>query len=133
MTARASLCSASWRRSYTTFAYTNLAVHGGETITTSFTVTNTGSRNGADVPQLYLTAAAGEQRMRLLGFERIELTPGESRQVTITADPRLLARFDAGDGRWHIAEGNHEIALATAADTPVLTADVTMEARAFGH
>ena len=75
--------------SYTTFAYTNLAVHGGETITTSFTLMNTGSRYGADVPQLYLTAAAGEQRMRLLGFERIELTPGESRQVTITADPRL--------------------------------------------
>jgi beta-glucosidase len=119
--------------SYTTFAYSDLAMQGGETITAGFTVTNTGSRSGADVPQLYLTAAAGEQRTRLLGFERVELAPGESRQVTITADPRLLARFDGADGRWHIAGGTHEVALGSAADTPVLTADVAMEARAFGR
>jgi beta-glucosidase len=36
-------------------------------------------RAGADVPQLYLTEAAGDARMRLLGFERVELQPGESR------------------------------------------------------
>jgi beta-glucosidase len=68
-------------------------------------VTNTGARDGADVPQLYLIQGAGDQRMRLLGFERVELRPGESRRVTMTADPRLLARFDAGTGRWRITEG----------------------------
>ena len=44
--------------------------------------------------QLYLTNAPDEKRMRLLGFDRVELAPGASRRVTITADPRLLARFD---------------------------------------
>jgi hypothetical protein len=34
--------------------------------------------------------------VRLLGFERVELRPGESRQVSVTADPRLLAHFDVG-------------------------------------
>jgi beta-glucosidase len=68
---------------YTTFAYEGLAV---EDLTATFTVTNTGARAGADVPQLYLT----EPRMRLLGFDRVELAPGESRTVTITADPRLV-------------------------------------------
>jgi len=89
--------------SYTTFAYRDLTVDG---TSATFTVTNTGDGAGADVPQLYLT----EPRMRLLGFERVELAPGESRTVTITAEPRVLAPFGGG-----------AIAVATAADAPVLT------------
>jgi beta-glucosidase len=73
--------------SYTTFAHSDLRGSGGDTVTATFTVTNTGDREGADVPQLYLTEAAGHERVRLLGFERVELQPGESRQVTVTADP----------------------------------------------
>ena len=90
--------------SYTTFSYNNLAVSGGETITATFTVTNTGKVAGADVPQLYLTEAAGEKRVRLLGFERVSLKPGESKRVTIAVDQRLLARFDGknGLGQWRI-------------------------------
>jgi beta-glucosidase len=104
--------------SYTTFAYDDVELTGGETVTAAFTVTNTGTRAGADVPQLYLTAP----RTRLLAFERVELEPGESRRVTLTAEPRLLARFR--DGRWAIDDGDHEVALATAADAPVLTGRV---------
>src|SRR5215472_127753 len=79
--------------SYTSFGYRDLQADGGETVTAAFTVTNTGDRKGADVPQVYLTSAPDGPRMRLLGFERVELEPGESRTVTVTADPRLLARF----------------------------------------
>lgn len=63
-------------------------------MTATFTVTNTGKRAGADVPQVYLTGAGDTKSMRLLGFERVELQPGESKEVTVSADPRLLARFD---------------------------------------
>src|SRR5689334_24042292 len=73
---------------YTSFSYSDLELIADETITASFTVTNTGHRPGADVPQLYLTKAAGNRRLRLLGFERVELLPGESRRVTISTDPR---------------------------------------------
>jgi beta-glucosidase len=45
--------------SYTSFSYSDLKLSGGETITAGFTVTNTGKRDGADVPQLYLTEAGG--------------------------------------------------------------------------
>ena len=121
--------------SYTSFAYRDLQVQGGETVTASFTVTNTGQREGADVPQLYLTQAADGKRMRLLGFERVVLKPGESKRVTVTADPRLLARFDGktGLGQWRITAGNYRIALGrSAADLP-LQAEVKLAARTFGQ
>src|SRR5262249_33639054 len=118
--------------SYTSFAYRDLKVSGGDTVTATFTVTNTGQREGADVPQLYLTDAPGEKRMRLLGFERVSLRPGESRQVTITADPRLLARFDGKAGRWRIAGGTHRGALGKSASDLVLTAEAPLAARVFG-
>jgi beta-glucosidase len=119
--------------SYTTFSYNNLTVNGGETITASFTVTNTGSREGADVPQLYLTEAAGDKRMRLLGFERVALEPGESKRATVTADPRLLARFDSAAARWRIAEGAHRVAVGRSASDLVLTADAALTPRLFGN
>jgi beta-glucosidase len=119
--------------SYTTFAYRDLKVSGGETITATYTVTNTGKVAGADVPQIYLTDAAGEKRMRLLGFERVELAPGASRTVTVSADPRLLARFDDAAKQWRIAEGSYRIALGKSADELVLTADASLPARLFGR
>jgi beta-glucosidase len=117
---------------YTTFEYSNLEIEGGETITATVTVRNTGEREGADVPQLYLTEAAGDKRMRLLGFERAELQPGESRQVTLTADPRLLARFDGDAGQWRIDEGTYKVAVGKAADTLELTAETTLKDARFG-
>jgi len=70
--------------------------------------------------------------MRLLGFERVELAPGESRRVTVTPDPRLLARFDGAAGKWRIAEGTHRVALGKSAEEFVLAADATPAARLFG-
>ncbi|MGE3875237.1 MAG: glycoside hydrolase family 3 C-terminal domain-containing protein [Parvibaculaceae bacterium] len=118
--------------SYTTFSYGDLKVSGGETITAAFTVTNKGERTGADVPQLYLTGAPDGNRMRLLGFERVELKPGESRQVALTADPRLLARFDIGAGQWRIAGGEYAIALGKSAGDPVLDGRAELTERLFG-
>ena len=117
--------------SYTTFSYSALSVTGGETLTATFTVTNIGQREGVDVPQVYLTQAAGDMRMRLLGFERVELKAGESRRVTVTADPRLMARFDAGVDRWRIAEGSYNVALGKSAVAPVLTGAASLKPRLF--
>jgi beta-glucosidase len=118
--------------SYTTFDYSDLTVEGDDTITATFTVTNTGDHAGADVPQLYLTSAAGDKRTRLIGFERVELKPGESRGVTLTADRRLLAQFDVDAGQWHIAEGSYTIALGSAADALDLTGETTLTEASFG-
>lgn len=119
--------------SYTSFDYGNLQVSGGETVTATFTVTNTGTRAGADVPQIYLTGVGQTKRLRLLGFERVELQPGESKQVTVTADPRLLARFDDEARQWRIEGGSYEVALAKSAGAPVLTAQTQLGSRLFGN
>jgi beta-glucosidase len=118
---------------YTTFEYGDLVVEGGDTISASFTVQNTGQRAGADVPQLYLTAAPDGRRVRLLGFERVALEPGESRRVAISADARLLARFEAATGRWHVAPGTHRIAVGRNAEEMVLTGGVELASRRFGN
>jgi beta-glucosidase len=116
--------------SYTSFEYSDLELTGGDTITATFVVTNTGDCRGAEVPQLYLTSAAGEPRMRLLGFERVELEPAESRPVTIVADRRLLARFDSPTGRWHVSEGTYQVGLGAAADDIAATAHTVLSAGA---
>ena len=103
--------------SYTTFAYANPKVTGGETLNVSFDVTNTGQRAGKDAPQVYLTSAAGQATQRLIGFEKIALKPGETRRVTVTADPRLLASFDTKANRWTLTGGDYQVAVgASSAD-----------------
>jgi beta-glucosidase len=110
--------------SYTIFSYSEFEVTGGETITASFTVTNTGKREGADVPQVYLTHDPKHARLRLIGFERVSLKPGESCRVTIKADPRLLAHFNNEKDEWHLAAGTYAVALSRSATEPCATADV---------
>ncbi|MBV8401058.1 MAG: glycoside hydrolase family 3 protein [Acetobacteraceae bacterium] len=118
--------------SYTSFAYSDLVVSADENVTASFIVTNIGSRHGADVPQLYLANVSGQTRMRLLGFERVSLQAGESKRVSVTADPRLLARFDVGARRWRIADGTYEIALGKSANDLSMSAEVHLANRLFG-
>jgi beta-glucosidase len=118
--------------SFTSFAYRDLEASGGETITASFTVANTGAREGAEAAQIYLTQGAGEQRMRLLGFERVSLEPGQSKRVTVTADPRLIGRFGGSAGRWRLAAGRYRIAVGKSAADLSLHAEVWLAARLFG-
>ncbi|HEY9854086.1 MAG TPA: beta-glucosidase [Stenomitos sp.] len=119
--------------SYTSFAYRDFTVSAGEALSASFTVQNVGPRAGADVPQVYLTAAPEGKRARLLGFERVELRPGEARRVTVPLDPRLLARFDSKAGRWRLAKGTYRLALGKNATELVQAAHLTMDSRLFGH
>jgi beta-glucosidase len=78
-----------------------------------------------------LTAAPDGQRLRLLGFERVELEPGAVRRVTIEADPRLVARYDGGAGSWRITPGGYAVAVGASAVARALTAEVELAGRAF--
>ncbi len=115
--------------SYTAFAYDGLEVVGGDTLTASFDIRNSGDRAGADVPQLYLTARSGAPLMRLLGWSRVELAPGETRRLSVTADPRLLADFDLAIPGWRIEAGRYEVALGPSSADLRLCGGAVLSAR----
>jgi beta-glucosidase len=101
--------------SYTTFAYSALtAQQKGGQWQVQFTVTNTGSVPGKDVPQVYAAPLAGgwEAPRRLVGWDKVSLQPGESRTVSLTLEPRLLGMFDGVGKTWHIAGGKLKLSVA---------------------
>lgn len=95
--------------SYTRFQYGDLRIEGGAGLTVSFDVTNTGDREGTDVPQLYVAADAPGHARRLAGWSRVTLKPGETHRVTITAEPRILAEYDTSTPGWRIAAGPYRV------------------------
>jgi beta-glucosidase len=117
--------------SYTTFGYQDLKVTGGRNVTASVTVTNTGSVAGKDVVQLYLTARPDGPRRRLLAFQKVSLAPGESRTVTLTADPRLLADFDTRKNSWMIAPGAYQVGIGTDAGTMAVAGSTILKAQSL--
>lgn len=98
--------------SYTEFRYANLSIDDGETLGVSVDVTNTGRRAGSDTPQLYVSAEGSERPRRLAGWTKLSLEPGETRRVTITAEPRILANYDATAPGWRIAGGDYRVTVA---------------------
>ena len=101
---------------YTTFSYTGMAVHanfGGALASVAFTVTNTGSRKGADVPQLYVgdPASTGEPPWQLKGFQRVTLNPGASTRVTLPIDARALSWWNTKNHAWTVSPGCYTVAI----------------------
>ncbi|MGN6376078.1 MAG: beta-glucosidase [Sphingomonas sp.] len=116
--------------SYTRFRYDHLTVEGGNTLTVGFDVTNTGSVAGADVPQVYVQAGRGDSAMpRLIGFQRVALAPGETKHVTVTADPRLIADYDVARHGWHVAAGSYPVTVGHFAGDASLTGTATLTDR----
>jgi beta-glucosidase len=125
---RAPLFAFGFGLSYTRFDYDRIKVTGGETLEVSFSVHNAGARAGADVPQAYLTDAAGEKVLRLLGFQRVELVPGERREVVLRADPRLLGSFDERGRRWTIRGGKYRVKVGRSAQDLSLEGEADIKA-----
>ncbi len=94
--------------SYTTFAFSNLAVSApqvkaGGSATVSVDVTNTGKVAGDEVAQLYIHQRWGSDSrpMReLKGFQRVTLQPGETKTVTFRLGPDELGYWSTNAGRW---------------------------------
>ncbi len=104
--------------SYTTFKFENVRVepaeiHTGGTAKVSVDVTNTGSREGDEVPQMYIheKVAPVTRPVKLLkGFERVRLKPGEKRTFTFTITPETLSMLDM-DMHWVVEPGEFEIMI----------------------
>ena len=125
--------------SYTRFAYSGLALDrtafnagtagsdgtlkGQHGVTATFTVTNTGRRVGAVVPQVYVEypRAADEPAPLLKGYDKVELQPGESKRVSITLDQRAFSVYEASAGKWAVVPGTYRLGLGDSS----LDADVS--------
>ena len=95
--------------SYTTYSYSNLRVKPGKTPQVSFTVSNTGNRAGAEIAEVYasLPASAQEPPKRLVGWSRVQLKPGESKEVTVEVNPKYLSIFNVKQNGWELLPGEY--------------------------
>ncbi|QIL38586.1 beta-glucosidase [Pedobacter sp. HDW13] len=113
--------------SYTTFEYSNIElakkeIKANESTTVSFTLKNTGNRDGEEVAQLYLRdmlASVVRPVLELKGFERVRLKAGESKTISFKIIPEMLQMLNAnlktvieqGDFRIMIGSSSRELQL----------------------
>ena len=108
--------------SYTTYAYSNLHVTPGKSPVVAFTVKNTGSRPGAEVAQVYakLPSAAGESYKRLVAWDKVELAPGESKNISLKIDPLYISIFNESKDGWELLAGEYKVLVGpSSAETPL--------------
>ena len=97
--------------SYTSYAYSDLKIDSGQPMRVTFTVKNTGTRDGAEVAQVYasLPASAGEPPKRLVGWSKVSLAAGESKPVSVEVPAQYLSIFDEKKNGWQLVSGKYTI------------------------
>jgi beta-glucosidase len=113
--------------SYTTFCYSDLqietpVIQPEVNVRLSFVITNTGSRSGKDVPQVYLrddVSSVTTPEMKLVGFTKIELQPGESQRLEITIPNSELALWNRQMKRV-VEPGSFTLMVGSSAETIAL-------------
>jgi beta-glucosidase len=123
--------------SYTSFSYRDLAASAWDPArgtSVRLKVKNTGARRGAEIVQIYVHATAGaacpEQELR--AFAKVDLAPGEEREVALNLPLRAFAYFDpkrSERGAWRIAPGTYELRAAGSSRDIRLRANVTVPAK----
>jgi beta-glucosidase len=121
--------------SYTSFRYSGVAVTrtaSGARVT--FTVTNTGSRAGAAVPQVYVgdPPAVGEPPKQLKGFQRVSLSPGQSETVTIPLDAMSFAYWNTGSHAWTVSAGTYQVMVGSSSSDIAGQGTVALPSMALG-
>lgn len=114
--------------SYTQFAHSDLTFQAAKW-TATFSVKNTGQRDGADVAQLYM--APPNAQSRLVGWARAELKAGEGGKYAVTLDPRFVARFDVPAKKWVVEGGRYTLRLASSATDPGQAINVNLPTQTF--
>ena len=118
--------------SYTTFSFSHLSVPSTATssadVSVSFDVTNTGSIEGAEVAQLYVSDPSAKMKRperELKGFEKFNLAPGETKHVTLSLDARAFSYWDESKHNWIIDPGKFVIRVGDSSESTPLQADMT--------
>jgi beta-glucosidase len=118
--------------SYTSFKYSGLKIHpagGAGAYEVSFDVTNTGTRAGADVAQVYVSEDQPEvprPPQELKGFARVALDPGQTRRVTVPLDARSFSWYDEKAAAWHADAGSFTVHVSRSSADPQLEGKVKL-------
>ncbi|MDG9724367.1 glycoside hydrolase family 3 C-terminal domain-containing protein [Streptomyces sp. DH41] len=115
--------------SYTAFHYQDLTVTADDAgLTAAVTVTNTGSTDGREIVQLYVTGPTGVTRppRELKGFEAVDLQAGQSARVTVFVPRHDLAYWDVRAHRWVVQGGVYEVSAAASSRDIRLSSPVTV-------
>lgn len=102
--------------SYTKFAYSDLTATSRAV---SFTLQNTGSCDGAEVVQVYISSRTGNVLRtggELKGFAKVFLKAGESRRVTIELDDKAFRFFNIATGRFQVETAHYTVDIGSSAD-----------------
>jgi beta-glucosidase len=115
--------------SYTSFAYSGLTVKNSNELTVSFTVKNTGKRAGTEIAEVYtsLPDSAGEPPKRLIGWARVELAAGASKEVSIPVAHDRLTVFDEDSDSWKLVEGSYDVKVGGSSQELPLHQQITLK------
>jgi beta-glucosidase len=115
--------------SYTTYEYSGLSVNAGQKIEVTFSIANTGGRNGAEIGEVYaaLPANAEEPPKRLVGFTKVKLDTGEKRTVTIEVDRKYLSIWDVKKHAWTLLPGDYTFMVGGSSQDLPLKTTVTLQ------
>jgi beta-glucosidase len=110
--------------SYTTFGYSALKVVPGKETQVTFTVKNTGARPGIEIAQVYAALPAGteEPPKRLVGWETVDLRPGESKTITVVVPALHISIFDIGKDDWQVVPGDYKFMVGGSSSNLPLSA-----------
>lgn len=118
--------------SYTSFSYTQLRAQPTDrALSARFMLHNDGNTAGMAVAQLYAANPGWREPKRLVAFTKLALKPRQSRSVTLTIDPRLLASYDALGKCWRLKAGTYRLMLGNASDR--LSASIQIDIRSPRH
>ena len=121
--------------SYTTFNYSNLntdkkTYDQADTIQATFTLTNTGDREGAEVAQLYVSdpvCSVMRPVKELKGFKKVFLKPGESRRITLDIPVSSLAFYSEAQSQFVVEPG--EFILQLGASTSDIKQKISLDVK----
>lgn len=127
--------------SYTTFSYSNIRVKSanasssgeaasGPLYEVAFDVTNSGTRAGADVAQVYIAETRSKvtrPAKELKGFARIALKPGETKTATVTLDRRAFSYYDAATKQWRADPGEFNVLVGRSSQDIELRGSVMLD------
>ena len=112
---------------YTTFAYSDLKADADKV---TFTITNTGSRAGAEIAQLYVAkadAAVFRPEKELKGFAKVFLQAGECKTVTIPLDDKAFRYWNVKTDRWETEGGSYQLLVGASVQDIRLRAEVPVQ------